>query len=663
MPRVFKPNTTAQAAPRRGIVLPFLYALAAWLYAYIGRSFVSRICCVYGALQRSYERSGTRALLHGRRKRHEQLRFRLRMALAARIEHSLLYRTLARIRRALLRCSVNSYGVFSFFFGCFTVVAYLLGRYFESEVSFLHLATGVFMIVLSLPLLLSTRAIGSALADSLFFRYLLVDICGIPLEKLYCTRVREGTDAASGEEHRFLSLVLAVVLGTLCALTALPPYVVPAAALLLLLLQLVFLYPEIGLLLVALFTPLLTLIPSLRPTAVLLGIVCTTLVSFVFKLIGGKRVLHPELLDSSVLLLGLLYLAGGLITGGGRASLQSALVYVAFLLCYFLAVSLLRTQAWINRLMGAMCVSCVTVACLGVLQYLLARPEVQYLDLSLFSDLDGRVYATLENPNMLAEYLVLLLPLLLAFLFRQKRMLRGFWMLLAVCTAVGCLILTWSRGAWLSAVIAVLFFLLLMGHRCFAWLLLSALPATALLHTLPERIVRRFLSIGSMTDSSIRYRVHLWTGVGDMLRDHWLCGVGVGEAAFCTAYARYALPGIGTAMHAHNLYMQLLCELGVVGLAAFGVTMLLFICCALSYVTGKGERSGRLPVLGCLCGILALLMMGVTDHIFYNYRIFLTFWLLMGVAVAQIRVSNAEASRGIPPHMVVSADTVGKRRF
>jgi hypothetical protein len=80
-------------------------------------------------------------------------------------------------------------------------------------------------------------------------------------------------------------------------------------------------------------------------------------------------------------------------------------------------------------------------------------------------------------------------------------------------------------------------------------------------------------------------------------------------------------------------------------------------------VTGKGERSGRLPVLGCLCGVLALLMMGVTDHVFYNYRIFLTFWLLMGVAVAQIRVSNAEASRGIPPHMVVSADTVGKRRF
>ena len=56
-------------------------------------------------------------------------------------------------------------------------------------------------------------------------------------------------------------------------------------------------------------------------------------------------------------------------------------------------------------------------------------------------------------------------------------------------------------------------------------------------------------------------------------------------------------------------------------------------------------------VLGGMCGILAVLFMGLTDHVFYNYRIFLLFWLLMGVVVAQIRVGRAEMTRTEPLYM------------
>ena len=77
----------------------------------------------------------------------------------------------------------------------------------------------------------------------------------------------------------------------------------------------------------------------------------------------------------------------------------------------------------------------------------------------------------------------------------------------------------------------------------------------------------------------------------------------------------------------------------------------MFVCYALSYITGRGERNGRMMVLGGMCGILAVLLMGLTDHVFYNYRIFLLFWLLMGVIVAQIRVGRAEMLRNEPAHM------------
>jgi O-antigen ligase len=243
------------------------------------------------------------------------------------------------------------------------------------------------------------------------------------------------------------------------------------------------------------------------------------------------------------------------------------------------------------------------------------------------------------------------LPVLLSVTVTQKRPLNGFWLLLG-CGVVGvCLVLTWSRGAWLGALACVLLFLLLMGHKALSYLLLAVAPTVAIVHYLPGQMLRRFISIGSLQDSSIRYRVHLWEGVGKMLGDYWYCGVGVGEAAFCEVYSRYALPGIAGAMHAHNLYLQLLCELGVVGLSMFLVTIVMFICYALWYATGRGERSGRMMVLGGMCGIIAVLLMGLTDHIFYNYRIFLIFWLLIGIVVAQIRVGRAEMMRTEPAHM------------
>ena len=401
-------HESASKPMRRSVLLHWLHTLSALLYAYIGQSLFGRLRTAYGRWQTVYERSVVGSILHSRRKRHERILFRVRVAMAAMIEQSLLYRALARLRRALLRCSVSSYGIFSFFFGCFTVVAYLLGRYFDQTPPFSELVTGLCMILIS-PLMLfgTARPIGRALVESLVLRWLLVDVCGIPAEKLHGTQAySESRD--EGEDHAFVALVLAVTLGTLCGLTEIAPVWVPLVILLLLVVQLIFLYPESGLLLVAFSTPLITLIDGVRPTALLLCAIGVTMLSFLLKLIGGKRVFHPELLDGSVLLLGALYLFGGLVTRGGAQSLYSALTYLALLMCYFLAVSLLRTQAWLDRINGAMCLSCVIVACLGVGQYFMQDLGVQYLDVTLFSDLGGRVYATLENPNMLAEYLILL---------------------------------------------------------------------------------------------------------------------------------------------------------------------------------------------------------------------------------------------------------------
>ncbi|MBQ8718729.1 MAG: O-antigen ligase family protein, partial [Clostridia bacterium] len=587
MPQAPKKSGRTVAATKQVTLLQRLHAFTAFLYACIAGSLFGQLRTVYARLQIAYENGAISAVLRSRRKRHDRLLFRMRLALASLIEKSAGYRLMARLRRTLLLCSLNTYGIFSFFFGCFTVVSYLMAQYFRQDEPVSYLVTGVAMIALSLPLLFSDKPLGRALGGSLVFRSLLVRVCGIPAEKLDGVGRSDERDDR-GEEHYFLSLLLAVVMGLFCSLADVAPYAVPATVLIVVGLQLIMLYPEIGLLMIAFFAPLMTLFDGEHPTLLLLGGVGVTMLAILLKLIGGKRVFRPDLLDSCVLTLAALYLLGGLITRGGRASFSSALVYVALLCCYVLAVGLLRTQAWVRRIVGAFSVSLILVSLLGIAQYFFADIGLQYVDRTLFSDLGARVFSTLENPNMLAEYLILGLPVLLSVTVTQKRPLNGFWLLLG-CGAVGaCLVLTWSRGAWLGALVCALLFILLMGHKALSYLLLAAVPTVALIHYLPGQMLRRFVSIGSLQDSSIRYRVHLWEGVGKMLGDYWYCGVGVGEAAFCEVYSRYALPGIAVAMHAHNLYLQLLCERGVVGLIMFVVTVIMVVCYALSSITGRG---------------------------------------------------------------------------
>ena len=245
--------------------------------------------------------------------------------------------------------------------------------------------------------------------------------------------------------------------------------------------------------------------------------------------------------------------------------------------------------------------------------------------------------------------MALLLPLALALALLQRRLIRGFGAALCFVAMGVCLVFTWSRGAWLGVLIALVLMLLLLDHRALSWMILAILPAAALLPLVPDTVLRRFASIGSRTDTSILYRLHLWDGVERMLSDWWLTGVGVGESAFCAVYRDYALPGIETAMHSHSVYLQLLLSLGVVGFGVFCVAILLWLRRALGYVRHGQLRTPRVVVLAGVAGVAALLIMGGFDEIWYNYRIYMLFWALMGLVTAQVRIGEREVERASNP--------------
>ena len=633
-------NRSKQTPTRnRSVILRALHRFSAWLYALVLSSAVGRLLTGGSTEDGAHELGFLRRLLQSRRKRSDRVVFRARRYLASVLERSTVLRLVRALGRALLCCSVNTYGIFLLFFGCSSVVTYyMVGALNVAPPSTMHLITGAMLIVVSLPLFASSRSLAWCIRHSSILRAVVLRFFAIPEERL--TSCGE-----SGREHHLESLILAILVGVLTVWIA--PYRIVGALCITLLVWLILHDPEIGMLLAVALVPFCSLLA--RPTLTLLLLVSVTLFGYLVKLLCGKRRLCMKSADWMILLLLALIGLGGLSTYGGLHSLKSALAYVCLGLMYFVVANLVRTQSGVYRMLGALIGSGVLAALLGVWQYVFSTPSLEHLDLSLFADLGGRVSSTWGNPNMLAEALILILPLTVAVMLLQRRLIHGFGGALCVVALGACLIFTWSRGAWLGAIASLLMFFLLLDHRVMSWALLGVVPTAALLPLLPDTVLRRFASILSRTDSSIAYRRHLWQGVGDLLADHWLVGIGVGERAFREVYLSYALPGIETAMHSHSVYLQLLCALGIVGLIVFGAAMLLWLRCALHYVRYGRLRAPRWIVLAGVAGVAALLVMGLFDHVWYNYRIYMLFWTVMGLVTAQLRVGESDEERAYTP--------------
>ena len=310
---------------------------------------------------------------------------------------------------------------------------------------------------------------------------------------------------------------------------------------------------------------------------------------------------------------------------------------------YFLTVNLIRTREWIRRCLVAFLFFAGASAVIGVIQIFTGSLELSWLDTELFSNIGVRITSTFDNPNVYATYLLLALPFSMAFLVSKgtvasKVSLAFGFVLLAVC-----MIETWSRGAWLGILIAFLLFFLIYTRRSVSYLLLGGAVLPLFSFLLPDSVISRFMSIGSASDSSATYRISAWRGVGRMLWENWFAGIGVGEPAFSVVYPAFSYAGIQGIRHTHNLYLQILSETGIVGLLVFLIVIILFVqnCFDYIYRTRKETESG--VVVAGLAAIISVLIMGLTDYVWYNNRVFLMFWMVIAIVNAYIRVGKEES--------------------
>ena len=609
--------------------------LGALIYIYIINGFFGRIFTAYSTLQDKFLSGAWGRLFYGN---HFIRRFcrQVRRFLASIIDSCFFMADWKKTTNYLCSMPLNHYGNFMFFFGIYTVVVYFVKFFIsglgEADPNYVIIGSALFLA--AIPLLFARRSLAMSAKRSVIFRTVFQGALGFSdytFDKPIKSKGKGG-----------LMLFLGLVAGTLTLF--IHPLIMIAAFLVMILLFLVAVSPEIGVLITILSVPFLSFLGS--PTIVLCIMVWTTSFLYLIKLIRGKRVFKAELLDLFVLAFILLVFLSSIFSAGGQASLFSAIVCVTLMMGYFLIVNLLRTEKWIKRCLYALIGSATVVAFIGIVENFVGADNYNWLDLSLFSDIRIRVVSLFENPNVLSVFLTLVFPFVIAAFCVSKAKNEKLLSLLVGATILACIVFTWSRGAWLAVVIgSLLFFVIYNNKKAFRaiGLFLLALPLIPIL--VPETVVNRFLSMFNLSDSSISYRIYTWRGTLDAIKDYWFSGVGFGNEAFQKIYPAYAYSGIEAAEHSHSLFLQIIMSMGVFGLVLFGIVVFLILQKSFEYLKAPQSKASGMYVIATIVALCSAMIMGVFDYIWYNYRVFYIFWVVIALGCAFIRVGNYEAAR------------------
>jgi len=208
-----------------------------------------------------------------------------------------------------------------------------------------------------------------------------------------------------------------------------------------------------------------------------------------------------------------------------------------------------------------------------------------------------RAYGTFEQPNPYGGYLGLVFPLGLGLVADQfvKRFARRSaalnyrtlgLLLLATGLMGAALLASWSRGAWLGAAAAALVIVAALPRRTWLGVALIVLVLVGTLGldvvgVLPASVSERLTDFAQYTrledvrgvgindaNFAVIERLAHWQAAIEMWRANFWNGVGFGD--YEPAYAAYRLMNWPIALgHAHNYYLNVAAETGVIGLMAY----------------------------------------------------------------------------------------------
>jgi len=337
-----------------------------------------------------------------------------------------------------------------------------------------------------------------------------------------------------------------------------------------------------------------------------------------------------------LVLLGAVFL-GVVFSYAPSLSFRFLLYHISAALCVLVTVSAVRNTEDLKRLAAGGAV-CVAVSGLYGVYQRIQGVEVNesYVDVKLNAGMPGRVFSFFDNPNTFAEVLILLLPLVLALILCSKHWLNKLMACGVFAVGAVALAMTYSRASWVGFSCAMVVFVFLWKPKlipAFVVLCCVAIPF------LPTTIWNRILTIANPADTSTASRFPLYEAAINVIKTSPVTGGGLGTAATQAYIKKFNLyHGEAPFVHAHNFYLQVWIEAGLLGVTAFVASMLWNIKRSAHVVRHNMDSAARTITCAAASAMCGAMVCGLADY-FWNYpRVMCIFWFVFAMALAGTKV-------------------------
>lgn len=314
------------------------------------------------------------------------------------------------------------------------------------------------------------------------------------------------------------------------------------------------------------------------------------------------------------------------------SAVKEALKWLELLLVLLAVTDLVSDARAARWVIGAALLAGAAEAAYGAFQFATGSGPA-------FFEIDGalRAYGNFDQPNPFAGYLALLLPLAVLMATCTENPL-GFRVLALVSglTILGGIGLSQSRGAWLGVAVTTGVLLLVWSRQTRRLLVPivgvglagSALAVSGLLPaSLLDRVSQSIAYFGvfdvrtvdlTSENFSVVERMAHWQAGWYMFLDHPWLGVGAGN--YAEAYPNYYVSTwLDPLGHAHNYYLNMLAELGVLGGLVLLVTLtLIFRQLGGPLLQARNPAFWRAVLGGVIGGMVVFCVHDLFDNLFVH---------------------------------------------